>query len=133
MPLQWYARGSRGVFVPVSRHPLWVHIGMRVKRGSRGLRPWRGLGCPQILPFFSFAAGGGRRKGVQRASLCLTRMPMGIPCGCPVNPLFVWSCPLWVPWGRLVLCSLPYVRFHKGKWHAVAVLDRGGQANHPPD
>src|SRR5947199_6884463 len=82
MPLQWYARGSRGVFVPVSRHPLWVHIGMRAKRGSRGRSPWRGLGCPQILPFFSFAAGGGRRKGVQRASLCLTPMPMGILYGC---------------------------------------------------
>src|SRR5436305_11017276 len=62
--------GSRGVFVPVSRHPLWVPIGINLSGGPRGQAPWRGLGCPQILPFFSFAAGGGRRKGVQRASLC---------------------------------------------------------------
>jgi len=56
---------------------------MRAKRGPGASPAFRGLGSPQRLPFFSFAAGGGRRKGVQRASLCLTRMPMGILYGYP--------------------------------------------------
>src|SRR2546421_657139 len=32
-----------------------------------------------------------------------------VPCGCPADPLFVWSCPLWVPCGPLICIVLSLV------------------------
>src|SRR5436853_410650 len=55
--------GSRGVFVPVSRHFLWVPNTHQPKPGVQGAKPpWRGLGCPQALPFTPLAACGGEEK-----------------------------------------------------------------------
>src|SRR5436309_6198564 len=55
--------GSRGVFVPVSRHFLWVPNTHQPKQGVQGAKPpWRGLGSPQALPFTPLAACGGEEK-----------------------------------------------------------------------
>src|SRR5436305_317001 len=104
---------------------------MRAKWGSRGLRP--PFGVSPNTSILLFCRRRRQEKGSAEGFPLLNAHAYGHPLWVPCEPLICMVLSLVGALGRLVLCSLPYVRFHKGKWHAVAVLDRGGQANHPPD